>query len=175
MEHWKAVPNTNEKIFVSDMGRCKSLLRGSERILKMQADNKGYLRIRVTIDRKKMTFKVHREVAKAFIDNPENLPQVNHIDGDKNNNSVNNLEWVTNQENAIHAVKNGLWDSVFKGAQKANELQKKPIVGRCGDITKRFSSVNEAQHFLDSRHITDVLKGKRNHVKGWTFRYAGGD
>ena len=175
MEHWKAVPNTNEKIFVSDMGRCKSLLRGSERILKMQADNKGYLRIRVTIDRKKMTFKVHREVAKAFIDNPENLPQVNHIDGNKNNNSVSNLEWVTNQENAIHAVKNGLWDTVFEAANKSNELRKKPVVGKCGDVTKRFSSVSEAQRFLDSRHITDVLKGKRDHVKGWTFTYTGGD
>lgn len=57
---------------------------------------------------KQKVFSIHREVAKAFIPNPENKPQVNHIDGNKQNNDVNNLEWVTNQENQLHAYKLGL-------------------------------------------------------------------
>ena len=172
---WKAIEGTNGMIEVNEQGEVRSLLRGTPKILKTQADNKGYHRVRVTICQVKMSFKVHREVAKAFIPNPDNLPQVNHMDGDKNNNCVSNLEWVTNRENANHAIENGLWENVFKGAKRANELQKKPVIG-CfarGDEQKsvRFGSVREAEKYIGSRHISDVLKGKRSHVKGWTFRY----
>lgn len=175
---WKAIEGTNGMIEVNENGEVRSLLRGTPRILKTQADNKGYHRLRVTINRKKMSFKVHREVAKAFIPNPNNLPQVNHKDGDKGNNSVSNLEWVTNKDNANHAIRNGLWDSVFRGAMLANEKHKKPIIGRFEDgertIVRKFESVGEAQRLLDSTHISDVLKGKRRHVKGWTFEYVKG-
>jgi hypothetical protein len=177
MEEWRPIQGTKGFIEVSNEGRVRSLLRGEPRILKTQTDNKGYHRIRVTIERDKRSYKVHREVAKAFIPNPERLPQVNHRDGNKDNNSVNNLEWVTNQENAIHAIKNGLWDSVFESAQKENERRKKPVIGIDPEgKLMRFESVSEAERHLDSRHISDVLKAKRSHVKGWTFVYAeGGD
>lgn len=172
---WKAIEDTNGMIEVNERGEVRSLLRGTPRMLKTQTDNKGYQRIRVTICRVKMTFKLHREVAKAFIPNPDNLPQVNHIDGNKNNNSVSNLEWVTSRENAHHAIKNGLWDTVLVGANRANEQKKRPIIGHSPEgCKKRFESICEAQRFLDSRHISDVLRGKRSHVKGWTFEYAKG-
>ena len=87
MEIWKPITGTKGFIEVSNEGRVRSLLRGSPRVLKTQTDNKGYHRLRVTIEREKMSYKVHREVAKAFIPNPDNLPQVNHKDGDKNNNA----------------------------------------------------------------------------------------
>lgn len=172
---WKAIEGTNGMIEVSDDGRMRSLLRGKPYVLKTQPDKKGYHRLRITINREKMSFKLHREVAKAFIPNPDNLPQVNHIDGNKDNNAVSNLEWCTNQQNAHHAIDNGLWDSVFKGAKRANEAQRKAIIGfYAGENTcysRRFDSVGEAERYLNSRHISDVLKGKRSHVKGWTFRY----
>lgn len=168
---WKAVAGTNGMIEVSEDGQMRSLLRGAPRILKSQKDTKGYHRVRVTIKREKKSFKVHREVAKAFIPNPHNLPQVNHKDGNKDNNNVSNLEWMTNKDNAHHAIAHGLWDSVYEGARRVNEQQKKPIIGYCGADTRRFGSVGEAERFLKSRHISDVLKGKRSHVKGWTFEY----
>jgi len=175
MENWRAIEGTNGMIEVSDDGRVRSLLSGSPRVIKTFPDNKGYHRIRVTIERRKMTFKLHRQVALLFIPNPENLPQVNHKDGNKNNNAVSNLEWCTNRENAHHAIENGLWDSVFEGARRVNEAKKKPVLGFYrGEDTcnfKRFESVAEAERYLNSRHISDVLKGKRSHVKGWTFRY----
>lgn len=177
---WKAIKGTNGMIEVSDDGMVRSLLSGTPRILKTQRDTKGYHRLRVTVNRVKMSLKIHREVAKAYIPNPNHLPQVNHKNGNKDDNSVSNLEWVSNRDNAHHAIKNGLWDSVFKATMKVNESRKKPIIGYystdSSSCSKYFGSVSEAEREIGSRHIVDVLKGKRNHVKGWTFRYAeGGD
>lgn len=179
METWRAIAGTKGFIEVSNEGRVRSLLRGTPTILRTQVDGKGYHRIRVTIERVKMSYKVHREVARAFIENPDNLPQVNHKDGNKDNNNVSNLEWVTNKENANHAIKSGLWDNVIIGAKCENESRKKPIIAyRIKDdpCTRYYESISEAERNIGSRHICDVLKGKRAHVKGWTFEYAkGGD
>ena len=175
MEKWKVVEGTNGKIEVSDMGRVKSNLRDG-RILKATPDKKGYLRLRVTIDGEKMSFKVHRLVAQAFIPNPKFKPQVNHIDGDKSNNCVSNLEWVSNKENAHHAIRIGLFDNTIRGAAKENESRKKGIIATCiatGE-QKEYSSIGDAERELGTRHITDVLKGKRRQAKGHTFCYVEG-
>ena len=171
MEIWKPIVGTKGFVEVSNEGRVRSLLRGEPRILKTQVDNKGYHRIRVTIEREKMSYKVHREVAKAFIPNPDNLPQVNHKDCNKSNNAVDNLEWITNVANAHHAIENGRWESVIEGSRKENESRKRPVIGHFAGLDRRFESVSEAERFVGSRHISDVLKGKRSHVKGWTFQY----
>lgn len=169
-EIWKPIEGTDSCIEVSSCGRIKSNLRDG-RILKATPDKKGYLRISVTLGGKKRHFKVHREVAKAFIPNPDDLPQVNHIDGDKSNNSVDNLEWVTNIENSNHAIKNGLWANVFAASERVNRSRMTPI--RSVDIAtgeiRYFKSVSEAERFFNSRHISDVLNGKRNAAAGQRF------
>lgn len=177
MEIWKPIEGTKGYIEVSNKGRVRSLLSGTPRFIKTQKDGKGYHRIRVTIDRVKLSFKLHREVAKAFIDNPCSLPQVNHKDGNKDNNNVDNLEWMTNRENAHHAISSGLWDSVIEGARRGNESRKKPLIAYRTEgypCTRYYESISEAERDIGSRHICDVLKGKRTHVKGWTFEYARG-
>lgn len=170
MEKWKEIEGSNKKFFVSDQGRIKSNLRNGT-ILKSQTDAKGYHRIRVTINGVKHTFKVHREVAKAFLPNPRHLPQVNHIDGNKNNNTVSNLEWVTNRDNALHALSIGLWESVVRGSKAENEKRKKRVVATNGNEKLEFESVSSAERYFNSRHIVDVLKGRRTKCKGWHFRY----
>jgi hypothetical protein len=172
---WRIVEGTNGKIEVSDRGEFRSLLRGEPKILKQQKDRKGYFRVTVTIEREKKTFKVHREVAKAFIANDMNLPQINHKDGDKSNNSVENLEWCSNKQNALHAIANGLWGNVFLASQRSNEARKRPIIAyrlKGSPQTKYFESISSAEKAIGSRHICAVLNGERLHTKGWAFQYA---
>lgn len=91
-------------------------------IVKPQKNGKGYLRVSIG---KKLMF-VHRLVAEKYVPNPNNLPQVNHKDGNKLNNYVNNLEWCTNQENRNHAVKNNLH---IKGEQCSySKLTEKNVI-----------------------------------------------
>lgn len=73
-----------------------------------QKHNKGYYYIELRVNKKRVLKLIHRLIAQTFIPNPENKPQVNHINGDKTDNRVENLEWCTNSENQIHAHLNGL-------------------------------------------------------------------
>ena len=108
---------------------------------------------------KQRSFNIHRLVAEAFIPNPENKSYVNHKDGNKTNNHVDNMEWCTALENVRHAITTGL--TFNKGSDSASA---KPIVTCRGD--KFGSAVEAARHFGMSNHrnISKVLKGKREHA-----------
>lgn len=107
MEIWKDIKNYEGLYQVSNLGNIKSFWHKKEVIMK-QMNNNGYSQLNLYYCGLAKKFYVHRLVAKAFIPNPENKPQVNHIDGNKQNNNINNLEWVTNIENEKHAIKLGL-------------------------------------------------------------------
>lgn len=104
MELWKDVEGYEGKYQVSNWGRVRNAKRNI--IIKPYLNHKGYEKVSLSRGTKGNTNKhrVHRLVAQAFIPNPNNLPQVNHKDGNKRNNSVSNLEWCTNAQNAHHAV-----------------------------------------------------------------------
>ena len=91
---------------ISDSGEVFSVR--TNKILKPSIGRDGYSKVILSVNNKRKTFRVNRLVATAFVDNLENKPIVNHIDGNKLNNCSNNLEWVTERENAIHASKIGL-------------------------------------------------------------------
>ena len=107
-EEWKQIIINDEpqKYLVSNKGRIWSITQDKEMIL--HKNRCGYMRVSFEINKRTKDFKVHQLVANAFIDNPNVLPQVNHIDGNKTNNDAKNLEWVTAKENTRHAYENGL-------------------------------------------------------------------
>lgn len=107
-EIWKFIDGYNDRYQVSNLGRIKSLNwhnEGYERLMVPQKDKKGYLRVILCKDKKGHPNKVHRLVAKAFILNPENLPQVNHKNENKEDNRVSNLEWIDNLRNSNHGTR----------------------------------------------------------------------
>ena len=103
---WKNIiyDGLDTNYMISDDGKVKNP-KGKEMKLQIQ---QGYCHVTIQINKKGKRFRVHRLVAEAFIPNPENKPYVNHIDGNRMNNNINNLEWVTPQENTLHAVSTGL-------------------------------------------------------------------
>ena len=127
-EIWRPVVGYEGLYEVSNTGRVRSLDRyvrrnyfKKGRILKLN-DRRGYLFVELCLNNKTKNFSVHRLVAQAFIPNPDNLPQVNHIDEDKLNNRVENLEWCDSKYNSNYgtrkdrarntAIKNGYWSGL---------------------------------------------------------------
>ena len=109
-ELWKPIPDY-EDYQNSNFGRVKSFWFGKVKILKPALHGNGYLFVSLSKNDTQKNFTIHRLVAKLFIPNPDNKPQVNHIDTHKLNNYVGNLEWTTGSENHIHAVVTGLHKS----------------------------------------------------------------
>lgn len=131
VEVWKDIKNYEGKYQVSNFGRVKSLARivesrkgifgnKKEIFLKANKNEKGYLRVKLCIVNDEVSseknFYVHSLVLNAFLENPLNKPQVNHKNGIKDDNRVDNLEWVTGSENVIHSLENKL-----KVPQKGSE------------------------------------------------------
>ena len=105
-EEWRDIPDYNGVYQVSNFGRIRNTYRNN-RVLS-QSTTTGYAHVSLNKNGVQKSFLVHRLVAKAFIPNNDGKPEVNHLDGDKLNNCVTNLEWVTAKENQIHSVKCGL-------------------------------------------------------------------
>jgi hypothetical protein len=109
----------------------------------------------------KKTYRFNRITAFMFVENPDNKPFVNHIDGNKLNNHYVNLEWVSNQENSQHAHNTGL-----------NRTKRAIIqIDKNGQFIREFSSIKEAQETLGIAHVSDVCRGKMSHTKGYYFKY----
>ena len=143
--------------------------------LKSYDDGNGYFRIDITINGKRKTFKVHRLVAEHFVENRENKPQVNHIDGNKSNNHYSNLEWCSAKENIIHAYKNGLNISHMTG--KFDILHPNSIkiaqLSICGvNQINVFNSVSEAsrQTKINRATINECINNKRKSAGGYKWQ-----
>lgn len=172
-EIWRDVVGYEGLYQVSNYGNVKSLSREvnngngtyftKEKILKPMENHKGYLGVEL---QDKWHF-IHRIVATTFIENPENKPQVNHIDCDKKNNRVENLEWCTNSENQIHAYKNGLNvrnDNAGRPKQKIMQLDMND------NLIKIYESIADAEKETGIKNISYVINGKRKKAGGFKWK-----
>ena len=110
-EYWKPIDETNGRYEVSNLGRVRSMKQYYGvigRIMPQTIQRSGYHYVMLHVNNKPTCRRVHRLVAKAFIPNPDNLKEVNHKDGNKDNNQVSNLEWCTRSQNVKHSFDTGL-------------------------------------------------------------------
>ena len=171
-EQWKWIKGFENKYLVSTWGRVVSMpVTGhSGGLMTLSVGNSGYLQVSLRDNSKKSNYTtryVHRLVAEAFIDNPEHMREVDHIDGNKLNNNVDNLEWVSSGENKKRAYAQGL----YPRKRNYNSPLRKAVIM---DGTTRFESLTEAAHAIGTStgSVCRVLKGERNHTHHHTFEYA---
>ena len=126
MEIWKTILGFN-MYEVSNFGNIRSLFNGKKRMITKVVQH-GYFNVTLYNKNIKKKIQVHRLVAIAFIPNPENKTQVNHISGIKNDNRVDNLEWCTPSENIIHAYRNGLKKGVRGSKSNFSILKEEDIL-----------------------------------------------
>lgn len=170
-EIWK--PIGYEGYEVSNLGRVKSHKYDKEngRIMKPYHDTKGYLQIDLPLDGRKRQNRihlfVHRLVAQAFIPNPDNLPQVNHKDANKDNNCVDNLEWCTNEYNSRYGTK----------SERVAQKTRVPIysVDESGNV-EHFAGLRVAQREMRARfgyagNISAAINGRQKTSIGRQWFY----
>lgn len=163
-EKWKDILEASN-YEVSNLGNVRN--KKTLKVLKGRLSKSGYYQVSIKIDKTgNFTNRyIHRLVAEHWIKNPENKREVNHIDGNKTNNTVDNLEWVTSSENQQHRHLIG----IIQTSQKR--------VGKFtidGELVKKFNSIKEAAE-LDNNgvrvSIDSVLQGRRKTLKGFVWKY----
>lgn len=175
-EIWKPIDGTDGQYEVSNTGKVRSnnyMAHGITKEMKPW-DNGGYLRVSLKIKGKQSNRLVHRLVADAFIANEESKQEVNHKDGDKHNNCVENLEWCTRKENLHHADTTGLRDKSVEAILDSNKRSQRAIIAtntETGEETY-YPSIQSAQRAIGTRDINRVLNGEQRKAKGHTYRYA---
>ena len=172
MKYWKKIKNY-EDYEVSNDGEVKStgittkyadgrVITKPSKILKPYKTKNGYLNVYIYKNKKPKCFGIHRLVAQVFIDNPNNLEQVNHINGDKQDNRVENLEWCTSSYNQYHAIKHGL-----KRSKQINQYDLK------GNLIKTWFNIGEITRYYNVSHAS-FINCCNNRVKtayGYIWKY----
>ena len=157
IEEWRDIIGYEGLYQVSIFGRVKSLKFGKEKILKPGTNACGYLQVILCKDGKKKVCNVHRLVANAFLPNPNNLPEVNHINEIKTDNRVSNLEWMTSKDNTRYS--------------QAVAVNQFTLDGR---FIRTWDCIMEIQYQLgfNNRNIGSCCQGKRKSAYGFLWRYA---
>lgn len=179
MEIWKEITGFEGLYEVSSIGNIRSLDRKipiknglwniKGKVLKLCNDSDGYKIIGLSKNKLRKTYKVHRLVANAFIENTLNKPQVNHINGVKYDNRIDNLEWATNKENMVHAFLIGLKKNNDYNLSLMKESASKKVIDQNSGII--YSSIKDASKALSIGYggLKSQLRGESKNKT--TLRY----
>ena len=180
-EIWKDIPGYEGLYQASNLGIIKSLKRIAkkeynnnrivhERIMNGTKNADGYLKVHFKNKERNIDkgLFIHRLVAKAFLPNPDNLPQVNHKDGNKTNNRIDNLEWCSNLYNQQHAWKNKLHKPTMHKGKKVKQYDME------GNFIKEYRSISMASKKtkINISNIYRVLNKKRKMAGGYIWIYS---
>lgn len=184
-EIWKDIKEFEGLYQVSNMGHVRSLDRTDKkgqfrfgRVLADKHNNRGYHTIALSRDGTTKYRLIHRLVAMAFLDNPNKLPEVNHIDEDKANNAASNLEWCTSEYNLNYGTRKARIAESAGYKHKTNYYNKpKPIVATnvATGFSVRLPNLHAAGERLgiDFRQVSAVIRGKQRTAHGYRFELAG--
>ena len=173
IEIWKDIKDYEGLYQVSNWGRVKSLGNGgthkTSRILKSAKNTRGYLQVQLSKNGKRKWFFIHRLVAEVFLENPENLPQVNHIDEDKTNNRVENLEWKSHKDNNNHGTRN---ERISKANTNGKKTKRVLQLSLDGELIKVWESTQECgRNGFCQSSVVDCCLGKQKTHKGFRWEY----
>lgn len=173
-EIWKPIKDFENLYEVSNKGRVKSLNyrhSGKEKLIKISLDNLGYMHVGIFKEGKHYCKRVHRLVAEAFIPNPNNYKEINHINEDKTDNRVENLEWCTRKYNVNYGDRNYKMVKNRKGKTARKEVIQYTKEGK---IIKKWDSITDVGKELgySTGNIYSCCLGKRNTSHKYIWRYA---
>lgn len=169
-EVWKDVVGYEGLYRISNQGTvCRLYKNGKVNFMTPRILN-GYWRVKLCNGNTQKEYFLHRLIAQAFIPNPDNKPEINHINGIKTDNRIENLEWVTRSENAIHATKTGLLKYSEYRYNRARDINSKPVM--CVETRKIYVSCTEAGKDIktDAAHIGECISGKRSTAGGYHWK-----
>lgn len=173
-EIWKNIEGYENRYEISNLGNIRN--KQTKHIFSQKINKYGYKIVRFRFRKQNKYFHelVHRLVAKAFISNPNNYPQVNHKDGNKQNNCIDNLEWCTAKQNSNHAIENNLYQKNIIGILNYTNSLKIPVLqyDLKGNFIKKWDSIySTKQYGFIPQNVSDCCKGKIKKHKNFVWKY----
>lgn len=172
IEEWKDIKDYEGKFQVSSYGNIRNINyygTGIIKIVNQRPNENGYMVVSLSKNKKTKLCYVHRLVAETFLPNPENKPEVNHIDEDKTNNRVENLEWKTHRGNCNHGTRN---ERIFEKTTNGKCSKKVLQFSKSGEFIREWPSVMEcSRNGYDFRNVSACCLGKRKTAYGFRWEY----